>query len=143
MRLIGSVFLIIACSGLGFLLSHRLSLRVSQLSSAIRYIEKLIEQMRLGYELPQILARLDGEVYIKDGRWHGLDSLKSQEINTLNSFLSSLGSTDLLGQQHNADTHLATLSNYLKEARLMKTERSRLYLSLGVLGGLFLAVLFI
>ena len=143
MRLAGSLLIAAAACGFGILLSLRLSLRVRKLQAAVRYIESIAERMRLGYELPQILSSLKSEVYIKDGRWQGLDGLERREVNTLNSFLSALGSTDLLGQQHNASAHLASLREYLDEAKQQQRERQKLYLSLGVLGGLFLAVLLI
>ena len=144
MRIAGILMLFSSFSLIGFLFSARLHLRERKLSEAIRYIERIDEEMRgIGDELPRILSRIEGEIYIKNGSWHGTEGLKKQDLKVLSSFLSLLGKTDICGQKKNAATHISLLSDSLAEAKKEKFERSRLYVSLGVLGGAFVCILLV
>ena len=144
MRLAGAVLIIAAASLMGVMLSLALVVRVKKLEGVCRYISALCDEMRHSRaELPEILKRLRGEVYIKDGCWCGTEGLKSEEYAVLQSFLTVLGTTDIEGQINNAQCHLASLENILQEARMAKSQCERLYISLGFLGGIFIAILLI
>ena len=144
MRIAGAILLILACGGFGIYSAHSLSARAKALENAINYILRIYEEMRLsGDELPAILLRTQSPVYIKNGSWHGTEKLKRADMEILASFIKSLGKTDLEGQQKNALLHIESLRRNLEEAEKEKAERSKLYISLSFLGGLFVAILLI
>ncbi len=125
-------------------MSYSLVVRVKKLESVCRYINSICNEMRHSRaELEDILKGLECAVYIEDGRWHGTEGLKKEEYAVLQSFLRGLGTTDIEGQISNAKSHLASLENILQEARKTRSQCERLYISLGFLGGIFIAILLI
>lgn len=145
MRLTGAVLIFLASSMCGFFAALRLKGRQKKLEQARRYIYSLCEEIRLTRaELPDAINRVKAcGVYLKDGAWQGLEGLNTSDLLLLNSFLLSLGKTDLEGQISNARLHIGALDERISEAKEEKEKLSRLYVSLGILGGLFAAVLVI
>ncbi|MBE6767129.1 MAG: hypothetical protein E7550_06020 [Ruminococcaceae bacterium] len=143
MRLAGAIFVLAACSLYGAAVAYRLFMREAKLKKLLSFINSLTEEIRLTRaELPEILKRLpEGEGFLKDGSWHGTECLKDEDIRVLSSFLSALGKTDIEGQINNAKLHTEALKLRLSEATDERKRMSRLYMSLGFLGGLFAVVL--
>lgn len=144
MKIIGALLFSAAAGAFGIYLAGGLILRQKKLEQAISYIESIYEEMRLSNaELPAILSRLDGDIYIKNGVWQGTEGLKSEDIALLESFLKKLGKSDLKGQEKNAALHTEALKGNLKTACEKRKEYGKLYISLSFLGGLFIAILLI
>ncbi len=145
MRLTGAVLIFLASSMWGLYAAFCLKNRHKKLEEARRFIASLCEEIRLTRaELPDALKRVSaGGVYLKNGAWQGLEGLNTSDLLLLDSFLVSLGKTDLEGQLNNARLHIGALDERIAEAKEEKRRLSRLYVSLGILGGLFAAVLVI
>lgn len=145
MKILGALLLLASFTAYGATLSFSLANRVKKLEHLLYYITALGEEIRIsGAELPIILSRLPhkGE-YIKDGKWQGIESLKSREKEIADDFLRTLGTTDTEGQIKNITLYKSALENVLTEAREEKSKLSRLYVSLFFLGGLFTVVLIV
>lgn len=144
MRLIGAILLFTACTLFGAYCSFGLSQRVRKLEFARNYIKDVSDGMRATRaELCDILAKTEGEVYIKDNVWHGTDGLEKGDIAVLDSYLSRLGKSDIVSQLKNADEHIITLERRLTAARERKNRCSRLYVSLGFFCGMFAAIVIV
>ncbi len=144
MKILGALMVALAISVFGFSLSFSLKKRVTLLRSAISYITAVSERMRISCdELPQILEGIKSEVFIENGVFCGVEGLAPRERGVLQSFSSQLGRSDIVSQQRAAETHIALLSEILASAEEAAAKYSRLYSSLGVLCGIFAAVLII
>lgn len=144
MALMGAVLVFLSCALFGFLEAAALSLRVKKLTMCRSYIIRVGEEMRHSRkELPEILKSLQSEVYIENGVWQKTAGLLSQDIALISSYANALGTTDIEGQIKNTNTHIERLDALLHEAEEKNKKCSRLYVSMGVLGGAFLAILVI
>lgn len=144
MRIFGITLLFLSLCGAGILPAYRMQLRHKKLESAMQYIERITEQMRINSsELPVILSDLKNDIYIKDGQWHGTETLKKRDLEILQSFLFSLGTTDINGQIKNTEIHISLLRELKLEAKKEREEHSKLYVSLGFLSALFVCVLLV
>ncbi len=145
MKLLGAVLILLATTLFGANEAYKLSSRAAKLERLQHFIHSLCEEIRLTRaELPDVIARLPrGKEYIENGAWHGLEGLKGEDVRVLQSFLSSLGKTDVEGQINNAKLHGEALAERLRDAKEEKRKMSRLYLSLGFLTGAFAVVLII
>ena len=144
MRIIGALLFCLASAAFGFYAAGKLVLRQKKIESAISYIENIYEEMRLSNdELPAILSHLKNDIFINNGVWQGVEGLKADDIALLNSFLKKLGKSDLLGQEKNTALHIEALKANLKEAAKTRADYAKLYISLSVLGGLFIAIILI
>ena len=70
-------------------------------------------------------------------------ALKNEDIAQLLSFASGLGTTDTEGQIKNCRLYLKLFQENLNEANNVVAQKQKLYCSLGVFAGLFIAVFFI
>ncbi len=145
MRVIGAVFILLSTTLYGAVRARALSVRVRKLERVKMVITALCEEIRLTRaELPDALRRIGrGEEYIENGAWRGTDGLKAEDLRLLDSFLCSLGKTDVEGQVNNAKLHITALDEKLTDAKEEKRKLSRLYVSLGFLCGMFAVVLVI
>ncbi len=144
MRILGAVFIFSAFALYGIFLARGLMLRAMKLESAICYINAVTEQIRITRaEISQVLAQVESTpLTIKNGEWQGTSGLKTEDIRLLNTYLSQLGKTDLEGQMESARLCIAAIEQRLENAK-RDSEKSRLYISLYALIGLFAAVLII
>lgn len=71
------------------------------------------------------------------------DELYEDEVFQLESFFSQFGATDLEGQIALAERYGEDFAKRLEELRLQSRVKCRLYNSLGVLGGTFVAIMLI
>lgn len=144
MKILGAFMIALAISVFGFSLSFSLKKRVKLLRSAISYITAISERMRISRdELPQILEGIKNEVFIENGAFRGVEGLAPRERAVLESFASQLGRSDIDSQQRAAEKHIELLAEILISAEEKAAKYSRLYSSLGVLCGIFAAVLII
>lgn len=72
-----------------------------------------------------------------------LGSLRREDIHLLLAFGSQLGTTDLNGQISLCQLYVRLFEERLIQAREWKSKYAKLYLSLGVLGGLLAWILFL
>lgn len=68
-------------------------------------------------------------------------ALKTEDITLLEEFCSVFGTTDKFGQSANCAYYTSRLAKLTDELRKSEKTATRLYMSLGVFGGLFLTIL--
>lgn len=144
MTVVGAVLIFIACALFGLLEAAALSLRVKKLTMCRSYIMRVGEEIRHSRkELPQILKSVQSGVYIHNGVWQKTAGLLSEDLELISSYANTLGTTDIEGQIKNTNVHIERLDALLCEAEEKNKKCSRLYVSLGLLCGAFLAILVI
>ena len=145
MKLLGALFLLLACTLYGAYSAYKLINREAKLKRLLAFIGSLTEEIRLTRaELPDIVKRLpESGNFLKEGKICGVEGLNAEDVRVLNSFVAGLGKTDLEGQINNAKLHTEALKARLDSASEERKKMSRLYVSLGFLCGSFLVVLII
>lgn len=68
-------------------------------------------------------------------------ALRAEDITLLEAFCSVFGATDKSGQSANCAYYASRLTGLSEELRKNEKKATRLYLSLGILGGLFITIL--
>lgn len=165
-RALGSAFIVMACTGLGFQIAKAYRDRpreLAQLANAIRMLQAEIE---FGLTpLPQALTRVGGrtsknvaamfrgaaehllhgdsvpEAFLKVANTaKARTALAKDDFDALLEFASSLGSSDLAHQSQHLDASLARLVSLENEARELQKKNERMWQYLGVLTGLLLVV---
>ncbi|MBQ2274551.1 MAG: stage III sporulation protein AB [Clostridia bacterium] len=144
MAVIGAVMIFASCALFGVLEAVALSQRVKKLTLCRNYIMRVGEEIRHSRkELPEILRGVKSSVYIENGVWQNTAGLKDEDLSVLYSYAESLGTTDIDGQIKNTNVHIERLDILLCDAVDKNKKCSRLYVSLGVLCGAFLAIIII
>ena len=145
MRIIGAVFILAACLLYGGGKAYSLCLREKKLKKLLKFINSLSEEMRLSRaELPKLLADIpESAELLENGALRETEGLKAEDVAVLQSYISALGKTDIEGQMQSAKLHTEALKVRLSEASEERRLKSKLYLSLSFLGGLFAVVLII
>lgn len=69
------------------------------------------------------------------------DGLTPTDRELLVGFFTGLGTTDAEGQRKNCEHYRRLLTDSMEDARTEAAQKERLYLTLGVTGGLLLALL--
>jgi stage III sporulation protein AB len=169
LKIAGLILVFIVCSTVGMMMSMKLSKRVRQIESficavgliatEIRYfaspVEVLVEKLNQIEEYRQLkvfeMCKLNlkhekqfskaWELAIKEAE-HTL-SLQSADYESLLWFGRSLGTTDVQGQLANCENCCEQLSQRLTLAREDMNKKGKMYSSLGVLTGIFVAVMLI
>ncbi len=166
-KIIGLLLLVAAGTFLGYRAAAGLSRRADSLDKAQRLLAHLASRMRYTAApvdellaqaaataefaaLPflQAAARAAGTEEGFHAAWNeGVADygkacgFTESDLELLRSFGEGLGRTDLEGQLDNCRMYAAQLGDRLAEARREAAAKSRLYLTLGVTGGMALALL--
>ena len=141
---IGALMIFASCVLFGVLEAAALSQRVKKLTLCRDYIMRVGEEIRHSRkELPQILRGVKSSVCIENGVWQNTSGLQGEDLAVLSSYLDVLGTTDIDGQIKNTNVHIKRLDALICDAMDKNKKCSRLYVSLGVLGGAFLAIIMI
>lgn len=169
LKLVGALLLVIASSAIGISISNRFAKRpkhIRQLQSALQLLEAEITYsqtplqlafMRIAVQLPDPIKeffQVLSEQMNKEADFFSLwnqqveelassASFKKNEIEILKQFGNSLGRHDLIHQQKQIRLALTHLHRELEEAREEHSKYTKLAKSLGVLVGVFLALLLI
>lgn len=169
MKWIGALFLIIASTSIGLYISNQFEKRpkhIRQLESALQLLEAEItySQTPLQVAFDRIAAHLPHpmkdffsalseemarekdfmEVWNREvDRLAVWTSLKTNEIEIMRQFGNSLGQHDIIQQQKQIRLALTHLNREMEEARDEHYKYSKLARSLGVLLGVFLAILLV
>jgi len=94
---------------------------------------------------------------IKNNYGYGLESItkmktefktntppfRNNDTAVIKSFLNGLNRIDIQGQINNCEIHLETLQSNKEEAILEYNQKSKFYVSMGILSGIFLIIVFI
>lgn len=142
MRLLGAFFVFLSIAFFGVLSAQKLSIRLKKLISCRKYIQFVGEEMRHSRkELPEIFNKTEGDVFVKNGEWCGTGGLNAEDLGVISSFLKGLGTTDIEGQITHTKHHLLRIDELINDAKEEKNRLARMYVSLGFLGGAFVAIL--
>lgn len=111
----------------------------AELSQKPEFSELLFLQSGEQELFGNVPARLSRQVQLTAPSMH----LAGEDRRLLLNFLQSLGATDLSGQMDHCRMHAELLGRQLEAARKDYGEKNRLYVSLGLFGGLALSMLLI
>ncbi|HHV32107.1 MAG TPA: stage III sporulation protein AB [Clostridiales bacterium] len=161
LKLIGALMLIAAGTLAGIMESRRLAVRVDQLEAFLRFLSRAQTEIRFAaLPVEQIVQRHGGELqFLKrcaSGCSGGMpftvawqDSVNAAakeksflpgDIDLLRSFGEGFGASDVEGQISHCELYTELIGERLKNARDEKEKKSKLYLTLGVFGGLVAAL---
>ncbi len=158
-KIIGIFFVFFSCSACGFFISHMLYTSVRQLDAfcrLVKFIETQIDyyltpldRIFLEYEDKHLelcgflpLTRNVGAVKALDECKNKL-YLSSVQYKELKSFFSSLGTHSSNEEKKHCEYFYTRLRELLSEAEEVLAARERLSRSLGILAGIFLALILI
>lgn len=164
MKLIGSLMLIVATTCVGIneflLIKKRISYLeqmltfIDRLMTEIRYLAspvfEIMETMKEREELPILIREIfaqdisfsdtitntDESIFQKYG-------LKKGDIDQLKGFLNELGRSDINGQIANCRLYKTQIEYELELVRRDVEKKGKMYLSLGLISGLTVALLFV
>lgn len=162
-KIIGLLAIISASSLFGISCSDKLKRRVSELnlinymldeiSVLIRYkamtVYEIINALKQNkmYEKLSFINNLECNISTPfNSAWDkSIDNMQSEletaDKKLLKSFGNSLGTTDILGQLSSIEVFKADFKRLEKEASESYGKKSRLYRSLGLLGGIFISIM--
>jgi stage III sporulation protein AB len=165
-KICGLIAIILTCTAAGLLKSHLLSKRSLELQTILSALSFISTEIRY-YALPTatIMEKLDGNTEYKKLRFFGLCkqnlqntpdfqvawrsalvqakpylAMSKEDIEALKAFGDLFGSTDTDGQLANCARYCELFRQRLADALEDQKKRGRLYSSLGVLSGVFLAL---
>lgn len=162
MKLFGIWLLFAGCAGAGFYAGHQVRRHVKEYYQILYFLEDCEILLRYQHftleELFHTLAgkeeyahfdflqRLDRGGEIPERLWK--EALKESSFTegarqALESLGSSLGKSDLQGQLKSLELCREQIKHILKETQETLQQKSKLYPSLGVLGGAMLVILFL
>jgi len=171
LKIIGSILTIASCTTLGLYFSSEMQTRLKQLKDLRKYITILRGDIRYGATpLPEaiegIANRKPGVFYLffqnvservkngMGGMFHNIWSdcvdeflkatcLTKEDKEGLVRFGESLGYLDREMQINTIDLYLEQLEEVIHEQTIIVKERSRLYNTLGLMGGIFITIVMI
>jgi stage III sporulation protein AB len=168
MKLIGSAFLVLATSAMGFQIAHRYRERPRELRMVIEGLRMLRTEIEYtATPLPQALASVakrlakpvdvllsataealaESDVTVKEALEKGITACRSKahllesDFDALGVFGRTLGTSDLLHQSQQFEATLTQLESAQKDAENAKRQYARLWQYIGVLSGLFIVIL--
>ncbi len=162
---LGIIFILFSSSYLGFYYSNRLKNRVASLEKVCYMTDAISTQIRYRatnlFEVMEFLKRdsICKEIdFVKnfDSKKEGIFSKKwesslnknkkdfnSDDVNLLKALGNILGTTDIEGQLNELSAFKVSLYGQLKIAKNSYEKKSKLYRSLGVILGAFIAIMLI
>ena len=156
--------MIAAGAGAGYLQSHKLTMRVRFLEQYLKWISQLETEIRYCAEgIPRLLhkhgkaASLSFLTKCADQMHRGIPfpeawkqavqgissdyGLKLDDLNLVMEFGNGLGTSDVDGQTAHCQMHRELMQTHLDSAREEKQKKGRLYIMLGLFGGIGVALL--
>ena len=163
MKWIGMICLILAGAGLGLWKTARLAFRAQWLDEAVRLVRRAGEEIRFSAAPTQEWLRVltqsgefrrltflgaaatcppsDFHTVWRRETAHLPAELSERDVELIRQFGENLGTSDVAGQLSLCEEYGARLEEQREEARAQQREKSRLYGTLGLLGGLGAALL--
>lgn len=157
--------LILSGTAIGYLASHRLSMRVEFLSQYIKFISfcetqirysaiPIIEILKKQKELPIIspfikncINKMESEKTFSDS-WYAAANeickdtgLTNEDINLINDFGIRLGESDVEGQVSHCKLNIKLMNEILELAKENKQKKGRIYIMLGAFSGIAIALM--
>lgn len=170
-KIIGCIIIVLACSGLGFMLAARYKMRVLELRSikmSLQILETEIAYsntplpdafymvstkssapvntifVQMSTSLKEKNHSTVGEAFSKTiDEIREKMSITNEDIDILKSFGNSLGCSDTDGQIKNFNMAIKQLENQELKAEESRLKNERMYKNLGILAGLAIAIIFL
>ena len=146
LKAVGLITVIAVCTGGGFCFSSRLKEKQKRLALICDFLRETSHGIRMGKALVRIIEEKgersgvfvrSGEIFVEDER------ISTSDVEFLQSFLVELGRGDRESEAARCEVCLEVFSEKEKTALDAYKKGASLYGKLGLLSGLFLAVLFI
>ena len=159
LKLIGSIMLILSGTAVGYMASHRLSMRVAFLNQYIKFMSFCETQIRFSaIPIIEILKRQQDSPYISSfikncikkmetnvafpKAWVEATNeiskdtgLTTEDINLIKDFGISLGESDIEGQISHCRLNIKLMNDVLDSAIEDKKKKGRIYIMLGLFSG--------
>ena len=160
LKFIGAILLVAAGSLCGLLESRKLILRERRLEDFLSFLQVMTTEIRFSQaHLDEIIRRHggkfdflkacaerleEGAVFLSVWREEASQAtgFDAEDRRLLQDFGVGLGTTDINGQLAHCELYTDLFQVRLREARSQKEKKAKLYLLLGVFGGLAAALLF-
>lgn len=144
LKLAGSILLVFAGGGIGFLKADKLVQKHKNIKLTVQMlcdVEIMLDSSCLTRE--EILCRLEESKSYSEFFQSEDDFIDDEDMKELSDFFEQLGSTDLEGQLAKIRLCMNSFKNKEKEYALRAKKFARLYRGMGVLIGAMLAVMLI
>lgn len=146
-KIIGLFLLFLSCCAFGFLKAVALNKRVVKLSAFMKGISELAERIRSeATEIERLFEICFEKQLIKNQNGKSKPSeeyLLKEDISLLNEFFDGIGMRDGVSEYERCILYKNLLENRRGEAEKTSRDLSRLYNTLGVLGGIFVVLFFL
>lgn len=162
MRFVGIFLVSLLPALLGFSMASRLSRRIAVLNELKLLISEIKEQIRYSSrEICPLLKMIGGKgcysnlLFLNeltdDGVWNPRlkdDDLLScglckEDLSAVKNFFLGLGTSDTEGQISHCELYFAELTKMAGEAERLQSDKGRLYRTLGMIGGIGVAIMLI
>ncbi len=146
-KIIGLALLFVCCCSIGFLRAASLNKRAHRLSQYMKGTGELAQRIRSeAAELKRLLNICYQKELIKfqDNKvLVSTEYLLKEDLSLLEEFFSSLGTRESTAEYERCILYKELIDNRRCEAEKSARELSKLYNTLGVLGGLFIVLFFL
>ena len=143
-KIIGLSLLFLCCCAVGFLKAAALSKRTQRLSDFIKGITELAERIRSeSTEIKRLFEICFEKSLITGKNEPNEEYLLKEDIALLKEFFGSIGMRDSVSEYERCCLYKGLLENRRCDAEKRSRELSRLYNTLGVLGGIFVVLFFL
>ena len=146
LKVIGIILTVAVSSAVGLRAAARLTARYKKLQSFCAFIDEIADRMRLGEELERIYKSPAAKgLLLSDGYNAAVirEGITNEDADMLDGFFKTLG----MGDTESCVSRCTLFSEIVKkEAAKAENEmnsKSRLYSLLGLLGGIFIAIILI
>lgn len=137
-KLLGFLLIISVSTCLGFLKSNSLNLRRKKLCAIKNGITDLKQHIRLSNtEIDNLINVCFNNVPDR------YSNLQNSDIEIIEGFFKDLGMSDSKSEIDRCELYIGLLDNQINEAENNYIELSRLYKSIGFLGGIFICIFFL
>ncbi len=137
LKLLGSAFITLSLTSVGFLRAQKLNDRCVSLELAQKFIIKTGDKIRSGEN--EIQEIING-VYPKEIK---KEALTTEEKSVLNEFIKGAGMGDFITEEKRCNLYLAKITELKEKAVKEKNEKSKLYCTVGLSMGVMVSLLLI
>ena len=135
-KICGFSLIVLATTMIGFKKSGELKLRYKKLCNIQKGLNNLKERIRLqNGEIDRLIKLSFGEYPINS------DYLENDEYDMVEEFFKNIGMSDSDSEYKRCELYISLIKTKADEALTKQNELSKLYKSMGVMGGLFICIL--
>ena len=143
-KLLGLLLVFSGCFLGGMLMSEKLRLRTLKLEALVKSFSHLASLLKVGgYEVAELCGKCfnNSLITVKNGVFKvETKNLTSEDISILEDFVSDFGMLEPEGEHNRANIYSRLIDEQYSKAKDEYRSLSRLYRSVGIMGGLILCI---